>query len=320
MQPIRKFTKTAFFLLFLFAPILDVFRFDLTVGHFIIFGQEWALNIENILAGDSLDAAVRVFSRVLIPLLTFIGITGFLIWRYGRIYCGWLCPHFSVVEMFNQLMFKFLHRTTLWEKPTKANQGISAKLIIAIPSILMAFVWAVGLLGYLVPPKELLTDLVNLELDFGAQVFIITATIIFSFDFIFTRHVFCKYGCALGLFQSLIWMANKKAMVIKFDRQRAKVCRECSLNMPQKACDAACPMRLPTRNMKRAKFTCTQCGQCIEACSGVQKQSFHADQLITDTDQKSLLNWVSGDDAIDVDRPAGKYSADIEIIEITKSK
>ncbi|MCP4801449.1 MAG: 4Fe-4S binding protein, partial [Bacteroidetes bacterium] len=25
-----------------------------------------------------------------------MGICGVLIWKYGRIYCGWLCPHFSV--------------------------------------------------------------------------------------------------------------------------------------------------------------------------------------------------------------------------------
>jgi ferredoxin-type protein NapH len=33
--------KTAFFVLFLFVPLLDIFRFDFDfdLGHFIIFGQ-----------------------------------------------------------------------------------------------------------------------------------------------------------------------------------------------------------------------------------------------------------------------------------------
>ncbi len=295
-QQLRLLTRSLFFLLFLFAPLLDIFRFDLTLGHFIFFGHAWTLDINDILAGDSVDAALRIFTRMLLPLITFIAVTMLLIWKYGRIYCGWLCPHFSVVEMFNQLMLKQLNRVTLWEKPNKPNNGIIPKVIVALPSILMAFIWAIGLLSYLLPPKPLLNDLIHFNLSFGPALFIIVATIVFSFDFIFTRHVFCKYGCALGLFQSLIWMANKKAMVIKFDRQRAKVCRDCSVNLMDKPCDAACPMRLPTRNMKRAKFTCTQCGQCIAACSKVQK----------DNPQGSLLHWVSGEQAIEVDRAANK--------------
>jgi polyferredoxin len=114
---------------------------------------------------------------------------------------------------------------------------------------------------------------------------------------VFARHLFCKYGCALGLFQSLIWMANKQAMVIRFDRERAKICRTCSQYQPQKACDAACPMRLPTRNMKRAKFTCTQCGECIQACAKIQ-QPFQ---------REPLLHWVKGPLALSVDRRAESH-------------
>jgi len=303
IQQARTLTRTVFFALFLFAPVLNIFRFDLTVGHFVFFGQAWTLNISSILTGDSIDAAIRIFTRVLLPFFAFVGISGVLIWKYGRIYCGWLCPHFSVVEMFNDLMLRQLNKVTVWEKATKPSQGILPKVIVALPSLAMAFIWAFGLLGYLLPPKALFYDLLHFQLGFGASVFLIAATTIFFFDFVFTRHIFCKYGCALGLFQSLIWMANKRAMVIKFDRERAKACRECSLHAHQKACDAACPMRLPTRNMKRAKFTCTQCGQCAAACSKVQGSV-----------DKSLLKWVSDEEAIEVDRGAHKFDIDIKEI------
>ena len=276
------------------APLLDIFRFDSELGHFIIFGQAWTINVQSILSGTSADAALQIFLRVLLPGMAFVGISGLLIWKFGRIYCGWLCPHFSVVEMFNALMLKQLNTLTVWEKPLVTKTGVTPKIIIAIPSIIMAFIWAVSLLTYLMPPKALLIDLIHFELGLKSAIFVIVATIVFSLDFIFARHLFCKYGCALGLFQSLIWMANKKAMIIKFDRKRAKACRECSLNTPEKPCDAACPMRLPTRNMKRAKFTCTQCGECSSACSTVQK----------DNPDGGLLQWISGEEAIEIDRPA----------------
>lgn len=108
LQQSRTTAKVAFFALFLLAPLLDIFRFDLELGHFIIFGQAWAISLDFILHGDgdSIDAAIRVFTRVLFPGMAFVAITGLLIWKYGRIYCGWLCPHFSVVELINDLMLK----------------------------------------------------------------------------------------------------------------------------------------------------------------------------------------------------------------------
>lgn len=310
LQQSRVTAKVAFFALFLFAPLLDIFRFDLELGHFIIFGQAWTINIDFILygKGDSVDAALRIFSRVLLPGVVFVAVTGLLIWKYGRIYCGWLCPHFSVVELINDLMLKKLNRVTIWEKASKQSKGVLPRFIVFIAAFSMAFIWAVGLLSYLLDPKILLVDLVSLNLDFRATLFVSVTTIVFTADFLFARHVFCKYGCALGLFQSLIWMANNKAMVIKFDRTRAKACRECESYNKHKPCDQACPMRLPTRNMKRAKFTCTQCVQCVSACNEVQK----------DSSKGGLLSWVSGNKAIDVDRPASKYKVDEIVIKEVK--
>jgi len=310
LQQTRTLTKLGFFILFIFAPLLNIFRFDFELGHFIIFGQAWTISIDSILhgGGDSIDAAIKIFSRVLIPAIAFIAISFVLIWKYGRIYCGWLCPHFSVVELINDLMLKQLNRVTLWEKASKVNKGLLPKLIVISAALAMAFIWSVGLLSYLLDPKNLLVDLVHFNLGFGSSIFITAATIVFTADFIFARHIFCKFGCALGLFQSLIWMANKKAMIVKFDRNRAKACRECSLQSTNKPCDQACPMRLPTRNMKRAKFTCTQCVQCISACSNVQK----------DNPEGSLLSWVNGEKAVEVDRPAGKFKeVEIQIKNIT---
>ncbi len=300
IQQMRYTAKFAFFMLFLFAPLLNIFRFDLELGHFILFNQPWTINIDSILhgGGDSVDAAIKIFSRVLLPAMAFVAISFVLIWKYGRIYCGWLCPHFSVVEIINDLMLKQLNRVTVWEKASKASRGVFPKVIIASIAISIAFIWAVSLLTYLLNPQELLIDLINFDLGFGASIFISVATIVFTADFLFARHIFCKFGCALGLFQSLIWMANNKAMVIKFDRKRAKACRECSLHLDDKPCDKACPMRLPTRNMKRAKFTCTQCGQCISACNKVQDEN----------PEGSLLSWVSGKPAMEVDRQASKFS------------
>lgn len=300
-QSMRKFSRSFFFLLFVFAPILDIFRFDLTLGHFIIFGQAWQLEIIEKLQGqgDAVDAAIIIFSKMFLPALAFVGITGWLIWRYGRIYCGWLCPHFSIVELINGVMLRQLNRVTLWEKATRVSRGALPKAIVFLVAVSLAFIWAVSLVTYMLPPQQVLVDLVNLELNTAPAIVITVATTLFTIDFIFARHLFCTYGCALGIFQSLIWMANKRAMIVKFDRKRAKACRDCNA-----ACDTACPMRLPTRNMKRAKFTCTQCAQCITACQQVQK----------DNPEGSLLDFTIGQDAVRLDRKPSRFGQDSDSV------
>ena len=43
VQHLRRLTQAGFFLLFVFAPLLNLFRFDLDAGHFIVLGLPWTL-------------------------------------------------------------------------------------------------------------------------------------------------------------------------------------------------------------------------------------------------------------------------------------
>ncbi|RRC96963.1 4Fe-4S binding protein [Amphritea balenae] len=285
-QLYRNLSRTAFFILFLLAPISDLFRYDLTLGHFILFGQPLGLGIDQAVAGvTGTDAALQVLLRVLLPIVVIVATGIWIAAKYGRLYCGWLCPHFSVVELINGQMQKLLGRPTIWEKGSKPH-STPAWLMLVFSSSLMALVWSIGLLGYLVPPIELYNDLLNWQLSGGRVIFICAATLIFLADFLFARHLFCKFGCALGVFQSLLWMMNPKALMVSFDSKRADLCKDCN-----KACDTACPMRLPARSIKRRKFTCTQCSECIHACNEVQK----------DNPDGGLLHWTPGDQRRDAE-------------------
>ncbi|MGD2117190.1 MAG: 4Fe-4S binding protein [Chromatiales bacterium] len=289
MQITRAWTQTAFFLLFLLAPVLDIFRLDLNLGHFILFGHAWTLDLADFQRGNmsSLQAVGNLFLYVFVPLLVLVA--GFILVarRWGRLYCGWLCPHFSVVEVVNRLMFRASGKPDLWEaKPLPALQADGTQVhadkrywLVTIPLIVFfAFTWAVGLLTYLLPPAEIYSNLVSASLTRNQFIFIAVATGLFSIEFTFARHLFCRYACAVGFFQSLAWMSNRKAMVVSFDAPRGGLCQSCN-----NACDNQCPMRLQPRIIKRKMFNCTQCGECIAACR--QKQG----------DDNTLLKWVSGD-------------------------
>ena len=297
-EQIRTITQSGFYLLFLCAPLLNIFRFDILEGHFIVFGYDWMLGLESSKYEclDTSHSVRNVLLNFLLPLFILLLISALIVWKYGRIYCGWLCPHFSVVETINRLMLKHLNRVTFWEKPSAtdtAGRGALPWLLVLSICILIAFIWSFVLLGYIYPPRLLSMNLYHFELSFGPSLFLLVMTIILTIDFFFARHLFCKFGCSLGIMQSFVWMANSKAMVVGFDKSRAHLCQSCD-----SACDKSCPMRLPVRGIKRAKFTCTQCGICLNAC----------DEAQADNPQGRLIHWVSNEQASAVDRQAAPFT------------
>lgn len=304
LQRRRAWTQIGFFVLFVLAPPLDLFRIDLTLGHAIFLGQDWTLGIDGLIEGQisSAQAALNLFLRGFLPIFGGGALFLWLAWRYGRLYCGWLCPHFSVVELINGLMLRASGKPSLWERqrlPELQPDGsrLRPNAWYWLPTLLavlaFAFLWALVLLTYLLPPAEIYANLVTGNLTRNQTIFLTAGTLVLTIEFLAARHLFCRFGCAVGLFQSLAWMGNDRAMVVGFDTARARACQDCN-----NACDNVCPMRLKPRTLKRRMFTCTECASCISACTQVQGGR----------PEQSLLRWVEGEAAIAVvtGRPAAR--------------
>jgi len=136
------------------------------------------------------------------------------------------------------------------------------------------------------PPFHVYSGLFAGTLHKYEAIFLAVATTVLCLEFLFARHLFCRYACAVGMFQSIAWMGNKKAMVVGFDRERINDCADC-VGGKASACDDVCPMRLKPRNVKRWMFACTQCAQCLSACETSNRNN----------PQGALLHWVKGDAA-----------------------
>ncbi|MDP2247316.1 MAG: 4Fe-4S binding protein [Nitrosomonadales bacterium] len=258
-------------------------------------GKDWTLGLDKLMHGviTPQEAVLNIFVRGLLPIVSLIALVIFVSWKYGRLYCGWLCPHFSIVETLNQLLRRSIGKYSIWDEETLPDHDKGAVpirrnkawlLVFLSLALAFSFVWAIVLLTYLLPPKEIYGNLWQGSLTRNQMLFIGVGTVLFFLEFTFARHLFCRFGCAVGLFQSLAWMANRKAMVVSFDRVRASACQDCT-----NACDNACPMRLKPRTIKRHMFACTQCANCITACHDSQIDSIHG----------SLLEWSNGVAALD---------------------
>jgi len=297
VQRRRRFTQIAFFVLFVVTPIFDLLRYDLTEAHAYFLGFAWHVGIDDVIAGhvSPLAIAGKLLLYLFLPLLGALGVLLGVAWKWGRLYCGWLCPHFSVVETINRLLLRATGKHSLWDSkktPPWEPDGRPAVrdarywLLIVPLVVAFAFTWALVFLTYLMPPFQVYGGLLNFSLHKYEVIFLAVATTVLSAEFLFARHLFCRYACAIGIWQSFAWMGNKKAMVVGFDRERVGDCADC-VGGKTSACDAVCPMRLKPRNVKRWMFACTQCGQCLSACATVNR----------DNAQGPLLKWVSGEAA-----------------------
>ena len=285
LQQYRNATQGGFFLLFILAPSLNLLRFDLLEAQLWVLGMRWSLGIDAFTRGEinatqvGLSIVLRAFLPALILVVAFLGVA----YRYGRLYCGWLCPHFSVVETLNNLLHRACGKLSMWDRSVTLRANIQPNArwwpLFALSCVLMGFLWAITLLTYLLPPSVIWGNLLQGTLTSNQTRFIVIGSLVFTAEFAFARHLFCRFGCAVGLFQSLAWMANPRGMVVTFARERAKDCRTC--DEPRgAACDHACPMRLNPRNIKRKMFSCVQCGQCLTACDTSQQAQAREPTLV----------------------------------------
>ncbi len=290
LQRLRLLAQIGFFALFILAPVFDLLRYDYTRGHAYFFGHEWHLGLDDYFAKriSAREVGWNIFLRLFLPVFGSSLLLVAVSWRWGRIFCGWVCPHFSVVETLNHLMRRASGKLSLWDKKLLPGQLPHPAwwLPTTLAATALAFVCSVALLTYVLPPAVVYPGLLGLSLGRTPTLFLAIATLVLSLEFLFARHLFCRFGCSVGLFQSLAWMMNRRALVIGFARERAAACASCYA--PQgpgdAACEMACPMRLRPRVPKKQMFSCTQCGHCIDACATVQ-------------DGRSLLTWVADEAA-----------------------
>jgi len=270
--------------LFVLAPAFDWLRFDLNQTQLWFLGQRWSLGIDALARGQisATDAALQLLWRAFLPALLLVTLFLGVAYRYGRLYCGWLCPHFSMVELLNTVLHRACGKLSVWDKSPTPRTGAAPDArwwpLFGLSCALLGFVWAITLLTYLLPPAEIWGHLLQGTLTANQTRFLLIASTVFTLEFAFARHLFCRFGCAVGLFQSLAWMANPKGMVVAFARQRARECKTCDAPRGS-ACDNACPMRLHPRNIKRMMFSCVQCGQCLNACTATQQAQQRAPSL-----------------------------------------
>lgn len=254
-----KGTQPFFWALVFLGPVLDVFRVDMIRGHMMFMGTAYPFGWDTLMW-----IPIVFYGAVLV-----ISIASFI---WGRLFCGWVCPHNTLTEWTRPLRammriepkprwmkllvnrHKHLDELMMWFSP-----------MLAIP---LTFGFSLLLAFYIVPPDWVMDQYASgsphIALVFGNGLFTLIGLFL-----LYTGHNFCRTCCPYGLAQSVsAYHENSrwKPMEIVFTGSNpADDCKSCTV------CQQVCPVDIDPRrkeNLKVGQFDgCFNCGECIDACN-----------------------------------------------------
>jgi polyferredoxin len=203
-----------------------------------------------------------------------IGIVSFV---WGRLFCGWTCPHNTLTEWTRPLRAVFDPAGSREEKPRwmklalRERPWLKKVFWVASPLLAMAltFTLSVMLCFYVVPPDFVLAQYASgnphIALVWGNMLFMLIGLFL-----LYAGHDFCRTCCPYGMGQSVsAYHENSpwRPMEIQFTGDKASQCKTCQ------ACRMVCPVDIDPRDgtlgegLKVGQFDgCFNCGECIDAC------------------------------------------------------
>ncbi len=259
-----KLIQPLFWALVFFGPALDIFRVDMLHQRLVFMGEHLPFEFNTLMW-----LPIGFYGAVIL-----IGVIS-LIW--GRLFCGWTCPHNTLTEWTTgiralvgreakPLWMKRLFRKAPWSQTlfTWLSPFVAGLITISF-SLLLCF--------YVIPPDFVLAQYASghphIALVWGNGLFMLIGLFL-----LYAGHDFCRTCCPYGMAQSVsAYHENSRwrPMEIGFSGNKETQCKTCQ------ACQTVCPVDIDPRDgtltggLKVGQFDgCFNCGECIDACKHVQ--------------------------------------------------
>jgi cytochrome c oxidase accessory protein FixG len=246
----------------------------------------WARLHDGLDQGIMIDLANRkiyLFSIIIWPqemyYITAILITAavglfFFTSLFGRLWCGYTCPHTVFVDLFRKVEFWFQGdrnaRIKLDLSPYHAEK-ILKKLATHVCWILISFSFALGVISYFNDVPNLINSIIRFNLSSNVALWLLMLTCSTYLFAGFARERVCLYMCPYGRFQSV--MVDNNTFTVMYNAWRGEPrkggiisetegdCINCN------KCFLVCPMGIDIRN--GMQMGCIGCGLCVDACNSV---------------------------------------------------
>jgi cytochrome c oxidase accessory protein FixG len=256
------------------------------------------------------DAKFHIFGKVFWPqdffifgliMLTFIFFIILFTAAFGRLFCGWACPHTNFMEMmFRKVEYLFIGNPNQQRALRKAPWSINKLIRVGgkhITFYLISFIIANFFLSYIIGINELekiITEPVTQHIvGFTA---ILAFSGVFYGVFAFFREQACTAVCPYGRLQSVL--LDKNSMIVAYDYKRGeprgnfKKQKESPLGdcIDCYQCVDVCPTGIDIRN--GVQMECVGCTACIDACDLVMQRINKATGLIRYASEDSISRGV----------------------------
>lgn len=170
----------------------------------------------------------------------------------GRVFCSWVCPVNTLLELCNSIRKRFQ------DKLPDIEMNLNTKVKMAGLVLVLSFFIGVPIFEIISPIGNTLRNLLFVG---GIGAFTILAIVLF--EFFISKRGWCRYLCPVGGFYSSIGKAGQ--LRVKINHEMCNSCMEC-----KNVCFSHPSILDPTINGEKSFVTsgdCSLCGACVDACS-----------------------------------------------------
>ena len=216
----------------------------------------------------------------------------------GRVWCGYTCPQsvFTWVFMWAEKITEGdrNQRMKLDKAPMSANKFLR-KLAKHAIWLAVGILVAITFVGYFTPIRDLVPDLLTLNVNGWAAFWIGFFTLATYGSAGYLREQVCIYMCPYARFQSV--MFDKDTLIVSYDPRRGEKrgprkkdadykamglgdCIDCTM------CVQVCPTGIDIRD--GLQIECSGCAACIDACDAIMDKMNYPRGLISYTTEHNL--------------------------------
>ncbi|MBZ0179224.1 MAG: 4Fe-4S binding protein [Melioribacteraceae bacterium] len=212
---------------------------------------------------DIVDPSMVIQTIVLskefyIPLLIAAVIPVLLALIFGRVFCSWMCPYNTLLELLELRAIKKLRRK-VFKRKKRMNKNPRTFIYWTIFAAIIVFMFLIGLpvFTWISMPGIISSEIFAIVVGFGIGIDTLLFGVIFLSEIIIGKRYWCKYVCPVGA--TLALFKTKYTLKINYNES---ICDCAAYAEP---CASNCPLDLSPKEKMLYPY-CFNCGRCIKVC------------------------------------------------------